>query len=56
MGLAQKVRPTSGQNTSLKVGRSKEHVGSLFLCHTMSGIIACELQVKRTFSEIILME
>jgi hypothetical protein len=51
--LALKVRPASGLYAFLEAGGSKEHVRSVLLSLTMSGIIVRELQVKRTFSEII---
>ena len=51
--LALKVRPASGLYAFLEAGRSKEHVRSVLLSHTMSGIIVRELQVKRTFSETV---
>ena len=37
----------------LEAGRSKEHVRSVLLSQTMSGIIVRELQVKLTFSETV---
>jgi hypothetical protein len=51
--LALNVGSVSGMYAFLEVGRSKEHVRSVLLSHTMSGIIVRELQMKRTFSGII---
>jgi hypothetical protein len=51
--LALKVRPASGLYAFSEAGRSKEHVRSLLLSHTMSEITVRELQVKRTFSETV---
>jgi PIN domain nuclease of toxin-antitoxin system len=51
--LALEVRPASGLHAYLEAERSKEHVRSVLLSHTMSAIIVRELQVKRAFSEIV---
>ena len=54
MCRALNVGPASGLYAFLEVGRSKEHVRSVLVSHTVSEIIVRVLQVKRTFSEIVL--
>ena len=46
--------PASGLYAFLDIGRSKEHVRSVLVSHTVSEIFISVLQVKRTFSEIVL--
>ena len=45
--------PASGLYAFLEVGKSKEHVRSVLVMHTVSEIMVRVLQVKRTFSEIV---